>query len=100
MHATFGSASNTKIDKVEVVEHAIVKNREHVFEMLKEVERKGGEGLMLRKAESYVPHKFHADGRELIGFTYRLYEGHRSSTLLKVKVRYWIFCYSNANDKR
>jgi hypothetical protein len=36
------------------VAHEIVKDREHVLEKLKEIENLGGEGLMLRRAGSYV----------------------------------------------
>ncbi|EJC98107.1 DNA ligase/mRNA capping enzyme [Fomitiporia mediterranea MF3/22] len=51
---------------INVVEHVKAKNREHVLELLKEVEKDGGEGLMLREPGSQ-------------------YVGSRSSTLQKVK---------------
>lgn len=50
-----------------MVEQTCVESKDHVFDMLKEVEAHGGEGLMLRKPGSK-------------------YEGRRSSTLLKIKV--------------
>lgn len=54
-------------DKVIIVEQEKAKSRKHVLDKLKEIESLGGEGLMLRKPGS-------------------LYEGKRSSTLLKIKV--------------
>ena len=39
---------------VRVVDQMKAKSREHVLEMLKDIEEMGGEGLMLRKPESYV----------------------------------------------
>lgn len=39
---------------VKVLDHIKAKSRDHVLEMLKEVEESGGEGLMLRKPESSV----------------------------------------------
>ncbi len=65
----FGEKGTHASDKVEVVEHIAAKSREHVLEELKKVETLGGEGLMLRKPGSR-------------------YEGRRSATLLKVKVRF------------
>ncbi|KAJ3926404.1 MAG: hypothetical protein NXY57DRAFT_1029150, partial [Lentinula lateritia] len=56
-------------DKVIVVEQEKAKSRKHVLDKLKEIESLGGEGLMLRKPGS-------------------LYEGKRSSTLLKIKSFY------------
>ncbi|KZT40618.1 DNA ligase/mRNA capping enzyme [Sistotremastrum suecicum HHB10207 ss-3] len=58
-----------KTGQVKVVEHTAVTSRDHVLEMLKDVETKGGEGLMLRKPGS-------------------TYEHGRSSTLLKIKSFY------------
>ncbi|KAF8464436.1 hypothetical protein BDZ91DRAFT_849727 [Kalaharituber pfeilii] len=55
-----------RIKWVNVVQHTIVKNRNHVFEMLEEVTKSGGEGLMLRQPGSK-------------------YVSGRSKTLLKVK---------------
>ncbi|EIM86354.1 DNA ligase/mRNA capping enzyme, partial [Stereum hirsutum FP-91666 SS1] len=49
-----------------VVDQTCAESKDHVFDMLKEVEAHGGEGLMLRKPGSK-------------------YEGRRSSTLLKIK---------------
>ncbi|QRV78606.1 ATP-dependent DNA ligase [Ceratobasidium sp. AG-Ba] len=57
------------IPQVNVVEHTMCKSREHLLETLKEVERQGGEGVMMRQPASP-------------------YEGKRSSTLLKVKTFY------------
>ncbi|KAJ3808338.1 DNA ligase [Lentinula lateritia] len=56
-------------DKVIIVEQQKAKSRKHVLDKLKEIESLGGEGLMLRKPGS-------------------LYEGKRSSTLLKIKSFY------------
>ncbi|KAJ3997621.1 hypothetical protein F5050DRAFT_1670921 [Lentinula boryana] len=56
-------------DNVLVVEQEKAKSRQHVLDKLKEVESLGGEGLMLRMPGS-------------------LYEGKRSSTLLKIKSFY------------
>lgn len=50
-----------------IVQQTQVRDREHVLEKLKEIETLGGEGVMLRKAESK-------------------YFGGRSNTLLKLKV--------------
>jgi len=55
-----------KIEHVRVVDHIQAEGREHVLELLEEIEGVGGEGLMLRKPGSQ-------------------YEGMRSSTLQKVK---------------
>ncbi|KAJ3111367.1 hypothetical protein HDU96_005756 [Phlyctochytrium bullatum] len=52
-----------------LVKHEECKGKDHLYDRLKEVEGKGGEGLMLRKPKS-------------------LYEFKRSSTLLKVKSFY------------
>ncbi|KAG9084988.1 hypothetical protein FRC07_013489 [Ceratobasidium sp. 392] len=59
----------SKIPQVNVVEHTMCKSRDHLLETLKEVERDGGEGVMMRQPGSE-------------------YEGKRSSTLLKVKTFY------------
>ncbi|KAG9084877.1 hypothetical protein FRC06_003853, partial [Ceratobasidium sp. 370] len=59
----------SSIPQVNVVEHTMCKSREHLLETLKEVERQGGEGVMMRQPGSE-------------------YEGKRSSTLLKVKTFY------------
>ncbi|KAJ3720399.1 hypothetical protein C8R42DRAFT_86826 [Lentinula raphanica] len=58
-----------KSDHVVVVKQEIATSKQHVLDKLKEVESLGGEGLMLRKPGS-------------------LYEGKRSSTLLKIKSFY------------
>lgn len=47
-----GEKGEYECEWVHVVEHEEVKNREHVFEKLKEVEAEGGEGLMLREPGS------------------------------------------------
>lgn len=57
----------SKIPQVHVVEHTLCKSRDHLLATLKDVERDGGEGVMLRQPGSE-------------------YEGKRSSSLLKVKV--------------
>jgi DNA ligase 1 len=48
----FGENGEYKNEYVKVVEHEEVRDREHVFERLKEVESEGGEGLMLREPGS------------------------------------------------
>ena len=60
------SASPSASGYVEVVEHKVCRGKEHVLEVLAEVEAEGGEGLMLA-----VPGKAH--------------RGKRSNDLLKVK---------------
>ncbi|KAG8744002.1 hypothetical protein FRC10_010981 [Ceratobasidium sp. 414] len=59
----------SNVPQVNVVEQTMCKSREHLLETLKEVERQGGEGVMMRQPGSE-------------------YEGKRSSTLLKVKTFY------------
>ncbi|KAL5520115.1 hypothetical protein ACEPAG_1775 [Sanghuangporus baumii] len=67
LRSTFLKLSGERREKhIAVVEHLKAKNREHVFELLKEVEKEGGEGLMLREPGSQ-------------------YMGQRSFTLQKVK---------------
>jgi DNA ligase-1 len=52
MNQFFGPQGSHKNDFVKVVEQTVVKDRDHISEMLKEVEDEGGEGLMLRKPKS------------------------------------------------
>jgi hypothetical protein len=54
---------------IEMVHQERCKSKQHIFDLLKDIENKGGEGLMLRQPGS-------------------LYEPKRSSTLLKVKTFY------------
>lgn len=80
----FGPDGTHETEHIEVVEQILATNRQHVLDKLKEVEDLGGEGLMLRKPGSYVPFL-----RALLvsqSTHGRLYEGHRSGTLLKIKV--------------
>lgn len=51
----FGPAGEHKQDHVFVLEQTKAQSRDHVLEMLKDIEAKGGEGLMLRKPKSCVP---------------------------------------------
>ena len=44
--------TDAKMKHVVVVEQTRAESREHVMGMLKDIEGKGGEGLMLRKPES------------------------------------------------
>lgn len=53
--------------------------------MLEDIEREGGEGLMLRKAGSYVSSATARSASPLTALLRRMYEGKRSSTLLKIK---------------
>ncbi|EIN04603.1 hypothetical protein PUNSTDRAFT_92533 [Punctularia strigosozonata HHB-11173 SS5] len=69
LERTFGENGEKRQAQIEVVKHERAESREHVMSKLEEVERLGGEGLMLRKPGS-------------------LYEGRRSSTLLKIKSFY------------
>ncbi|KAK0207120.1 DNA ligase/mRNA capping enzyme [Desarmillaria ectypa] len=69
LNELFGPNGTHQSDKVNVVEHELVNSRQHVLDQLKKIESLGGEGLMLRKPGSQ-------------------YEGHRSSTLLKIKTFY------------
>lgn len=50
----FGKDGSHSAEQVHVVEHEKVTSKEHVFDKLKEIEGLGGEGLMLRKPESYA----------------------------------------------
>ncbi|KAI9335718.1 hypothetical protein BDR26DRAFT_912093 [Obelidium mucronatum] len=63
------SSTSTKASHVKIVHHEKCKNADHILTALKQVESKGGEGLMLREPKS-------------------LYIGKRSTTLLKVKSFY------------
>jgi hypothetical protein len=60
-----------------------VKNKDHVLEMLKNVEEKGGEGLMLRKPKSYVLSVIRRSDTDA---KTSMYENKRSNTLQKIKV--------------
>jgi DNA ligase-1 len=51
---TFGPGGSHESDKVVIVEQVMATSRQHVLDMLKNIETLGGEGLMLRKARSYV----------------------------------------------
>jgi len=86
----FGPDGSHKCSEVVLVEHEQAKSRHHVLYKLKEMETLGGEGLMLRKPGSFVlffvccyfkDMKLILDPRRN-----RVYEGHRSNSLLKVKV--------------
>lgn len=50
----FGDNGSHKSECVVVVQQTLCKGKEHVLELLKEVESQGGEGLMLRQANSLV----------------------------------------------
>ncbi|KAJ3142541.1 hypothetical protein HK100_001794 [Physocladia obscura] len=63
------SSTATKNSHIKIVVHEKCKNLQHVLALLKTVESKGGEGLMLREPQSH-------------------YIGKRSNTLLKVKSFY------------
>lgn len=53
LKSTFNTAEvKAEIEHVVVVEQTKAESRDHVLSMLKDVEGKGGEGLMLRKPES------------------------------------------------
>ncbi|KZT30991.1 DNA ligase/mRNA capping enzyme [Neolentinus lepideus HHB14362 ss-1] len=67
--STFGEGGTHACKEVVVVKQEKARDREHVLEKLKEVEREGGEGLMLREPGS-------------------VYVGSRSNTLLKIKTFY------------
>ncbi|KAF9477620.1 DNA ligase/mRNA capping enzyme [Pholiota conissans] len=69
LKARFGEGGTHAQEQIELVEHEIAKDRAHVLARLREVESKGGEGVMLRRAGS-------------------MYEGRRSGTLLKIKTFY------------
>ncbi|KJA20927.1 hypothetical protein HYPSUDRAFT_42528 [Hypholoma sublateritium FD-334 SS-4] len=69
LRAKFGPGGTHASDQLILVEHVLATSREHVLQRLKEVESLGGEGVMLRRAGS-------------------LYEGRRSSSLLKIKTFY------------
>lgn len=55
LKSTFMKLNGESREKhVRVVDQMKANSREHVLEMLKDIEAMGGEGLMLRKPESYV----------------------------------------------
>lgn len=54
LQKTFGPSGTHESSQVEVVEQVASTGRQHVLDKLQEVETLGGEGLMLRKPESYV----------------------------------------------
>ncbi|KIJ22572.1 hypothetical protein M422DRAFT_786411, partial [Sphaerobolus stellatus SS14] len=66
LQALFGPSGTHTCAEVQIVKQIKIKQKEHMFKMLKSVESKGGEGVMLREPGSF-------------------YEGRRSNTLLKVK---------------
>ena len=92
MEENFGENGTLKASQIVVVQHEQATSRDHVFEKLKEIESLGGEGLMLRKPGSYVP--LLIDTKILFAYLHflfgRTYEGRRSGSLLKVKVRTFI----------
>jgi ATP-dependent DNA ligase len=69
LETLFGPSGSHACSEVHIVEQTPAESHEHVLRMLKDIESKGGEGLMLRRPQSE-------------------YEGRRSGTLLKVKVGY------------
>ncbi|KAF8951034.1 hypothetical protein BDZ97DRAFT_1862051 [Flammula alnicola] len=69
LRKTFGKSGTHETEQICVVEHEVAQSRQHVLDKLKEIESLGGEGLMLRKPGS-------------------VYEGKRSSSLLKIKTFY------------
>lgn len=54
LKATFGPEGPYASNNVVIVGHELATSRQHVLDKLKEIETLGGEGLMLRKAGSYV----------------------------------------------
>lgn len=50
----FGEGGTHAAEQIVVVPQEIVEDRQHVLNKLKEIENLGGEGLMLRRAGSYV----------------------------------------------
>lgn len=52
LETLFGTNGKYKSDFVNVVKNTEVKDKDHVFTMLKDIESQGGEGLMLRKPKS------------------------------------------------
>lgn len=54
LNKTFGPGGTHVAEHIEVVQHEQARDRDHVLAKLKEIESLGGEGLMLRKPESYV----------------------------------------------
>ena len=50
----FGDNGKHKNDFVKIVEHTITQSKDHLLGMLKDVEKLGGEGLMIRKPGSCV----------------------------------------------
>lgn len=83
----FGPNGIHKHEFVVLVEHKLTQSREHLLEMLKDVEKLGGEGLMIRKPASYDLSNYSTFINN-VHITHSLYEGHRSSTLMKIKTFY------------
>jgi hypothetical protein len=83
----FGPGGSHACKEVVLVEHEKAKSRQHVLDKLKEIETLGGEGLMLRKPESFVP-SLSDPLVQTPGLTrlIREYQGGRSASLLKIKV--------------
>ena len=54
LQKTFGEGGTHAAEQIQVVHQELVKDRQHVLDKLKEIENLGGEGLMLRRAKSYV----------------------------------------------
>jgi DNA ligase-1 len=54
LRKTFGEGATHAEKQIQVVSQELVKDRQHVLDRLKEIEILLGEGLVLRKAGSYV----------------------------------------------
>ena len=52
LESMFGEDGKHKSDKIVIVKHEEVKDRQHVLDKLREIEALGGEGLMLRRPGS------------------------------------------------
>ena len=78
--------TEVSLKHVVVVEQTQVMSRDHVMDLLKDVESKGGEGLMLRKPGSYAWLSSLYVIIRPSDLIFRQYEGKRSSTLQKIKV--------------
>ena len=78
--------TEVSLKHVVVVEQTQAMSRDHVMDLLKDVESKGGEGLILRKRGSYACLSSSYVMTRPSDLILRQYEGKRSSTLQKIKV--------------
>lgn len=74
LNSLFGPSGSHACSEVKVLEQIKAQDKDHVLSFLKDIESRGGEGIMLREPESK-------------------YEGRRSATLLKLKVCFHFYTF-------